>query len=359
MTLIVPGDAPTLWQLLWANVPARENALKSRDFPRVFPWLAPAAGSKSGHVVTPENAHGLQCWWGMPRRIRLDFTALETPRACGLTGEPDSVQVATWRQRPHGANYTAWGKIHPLTPHYQPKNSQEWLPVHPQPGGIGYRDWLGLVLKSEDGSRIPAAVVPEWRDVRGRDAGDPRARILAAGFDMDNMKARSFIESELPLPAAPTEAARDAMDDLAKSLVESANQVASLARNAVRDALFDRGATVKADALPFNTVRERLWEQTEASFFTALEKVARQPDTMGKTREEWLKMLRPLAFSLFDEAAPLAPDTDQKNAARIAQARKFLGFALHGYGKAGNDLFGKLNLNLPETKQVKPKGRGA
>ena len=104
---------------------------------------------------------------------------------------------------------------------------------------------------------------------------------------------------------------------------------------------------------------ERLWEQTEAVFFDALERVAKQSDIVEKVREDWLKTLRPLAFSLFDEAAPLAPDTDQGNAARIAQARRFLGVALHGYGKVGSKLFEKLDLALPGTSQSQPKGRGS
>ena len=84
VTLVVPGDTPALWHLLWANVPVREDPLKREDFPRVFPWLTQTPGSKDGHVVTPENAHPLQCWWGMPRRIRLDFTALgpDRPARC-------------------------------------------------------------------------------------------------------------------------------------------------------------------------------------------------------------------------------------------------------------------------------------
>jgi CRISPR system Cascade subunit CasA len=115
---------------------------------------------------------------------------------------PDSVRVVSWRQRPRGANYAAWGGVHPLTPHYQQRSGGEKLAVHPQPGGIGYRHWLGLVLGTKDGLRVPAVAVSDWHNGRGMDTGVRTARLIAAGFDMDNMKARGFVESEMPLPAA-------------------------------------------------------------------------------------------------------------------------------------------------------------
>ncbi len=362
VTLAIPEDAQNLWHLLWANVPSYGSAPGPRDLRLVFPWLAQTVTSdkKSARVVTPENAHPLQCWWGMPRRVRLDFTVLEEPRPCALTGVPDAMAVATWRQRPGGANYAAWGRRHPLTPNYKAKTSPEWLPVHPQPGGIGFRDWLGLVMKDREETRLPAAAISEWRSERGRILDNGKARILAAGFDMDNMKARVFVESEMPLPFAATSAAREAVDDLAENLVKSANQVASLARSAVKDALFARGANVKMDALRFNTVRERLWEQTEPAFFATMEQAARrlagEPDD---DRGKWLALLRRTALALFDEAAPLSPDTGQTEAIRTATARKFLGLALAGYGKAGSELFSELGRPLPEQKQSKTKRKAA
>ena len=87
----------------------------------------PTVSSEGAAIVTPQSAHPLQCWWGMPRRIRLDFVTYDTPRPCDMTGEMDNVQAVSWRQRPRGANYAAWGREHPLTPHYQQKPKPEWL----------------------------------------------------------------------------------------------------------------------------------------------------------------------------------------------------------------------------------------
>jgi CRISPR system Cascade subunit CasA len=348
VTLVIPPGRPTLWHQLWANVPIGEVP-DPAEHAKIFPWLAPTLTSEGATTVRPEvNAHPLQCWWGMPRRIRLDFTPACPPARCDLTGELDSVRVASWRQRPRGPNYVGWGDIHPLTPRYQVRLGAEVLPLHPQPGGIGYRHWLGLVLRSPDGLRRPAPAVTAWHEGgRGLAVGGGQARFLAAGYDMDNMKARAFVESEMPLPAAPDEATRRRRDALATRLVLSADLVASLLRSAIRFALFSPGATVKLDAVLLSAARERFWDATEGDFFDLL---TREPEDAAR---QWLDRLRDVALRLFDEVAPLTPE-NANAAPRISRARRQLLFALAGFGKDGQALYAHLELVTPQ-----PKGRRA
>jgi CRISPR system Cascade subunit CasA len=361
VTLVMPGPAPTLWQAVWSNVPEGGTAPAPGELPLVFPWLAATVTSEGGTVVTPQTAHPLQCWWGMPRRIRLDFVRPATPRACDLTGEIDEVQVASWRQRPRGANYAFWGGVHPLTPHYQQKVGSEKLSLHPQPGGIGYRHWLGLVIGLTDGSRMPAASISQWRDgFRGENVDIPRGRLIAAGYDMDNMKARGFVESEMPLPSAGDKRAQASLDDLARQLVESAELVAGLLRTAVRNALFSAGATVKPDAGLLNAVRERFWEETELRFFAILNTAAQQAGeaSVGE-RIGWRDHLRDEALRLFDEAAPLSADAGWSAATRTGKARRMLGISLAGFGPAGTQLLTKLSLPAVESKAAKKRRSAA
>lgn len=355
VTFVAPQPRRTLWHLLWANVPISRPPANS-DLPRVFPWLAPTLTSEGTRIVTPEdNAHPLQAFWGMPRRIRLDFAKRHGPVPCGLTGAPDPIQVTGWRQRPRGANYAKWGRRHPLTPHYRARDG-EWLPMHPQPGGIGYRHWLGLVVEAPDGSSMPAAAVATWRSERRRDARSD-SRLVAAGYDMDNMKARAFVESEMPLPVVPDGEAQKRLDALAAALVQASETAAGLLRSAVRAALFAPGATVKPDVELLASVRERLWERTETAFFTALETAARRGGAEGREeiepeREEWIKRLRTIALALFDEAAPLSPEVGGSAAARLAKARRSLMFALSGYGRDGKALFERLGVPPPQPKSA-------
>jgi CRISPR system Cascade subunit CasA len=343
LTLVVPEGKTSLWHLLWANVPCG-TVPAAADLPRVFPWLAPTRESQAGSVVTPANAHKAQVWWGMPRRIRLVFEASNAP--CDLTGAADEIVVTGWQQRPYGANYAAWSRGHPLTPYYRMKpGDPEWLPVHPQPGGIGYRHWLGLVLASPDGLRVPAACVST-----ARERGIGRMHLLAAGFDMDNMKARGFVESEMPLPGAADAASRLRIDKLAVSLVHGAEAAASLTRSAVRAALFNRDAKVKADAEVLNLAREKLWEATEGAFFAALNNPGEHLGTDDNPNPEqrfWLTILRRAAIGIFDELAPLAADMSA-HAARLSNARRELLSGLGGYGAGGKALFEALNIPPPE-----------
>ena len=353
LTLVLPERKTSLWHLLWANVPCGKVPA-STDLPRVFPWLAPTLGSQNGYKVTPANAHSAQVWWGVPRRIRLIFEKGEA--LCDLAAMSDHVTATGWQQRPFGPNYDAWSRAHPLTPYYRLKPSDpEWLPVHPQPGGIGYRHWLGLVLASPDGMRVPAACIT---DAQSRGIG--HHRLLAAGFDMDNMKARGFVESEIPVPGATDPKIRLRIESLATSMVRSAETAASITRAAIRNALFSGGANVKADWEILNLAREKIWEETETSFFGTLSEPQAHLATDERPHPEhhfWLRVLRRAAIDIFDELAPLAPDMSAQ-AARVSNARRGLFFAFAGYGSQGQDLYKFLNIPPPE-KGTKAKARKA
>ena len=348
VTLALPTapDHDALWRLVWANLPCGAKPEPS-EFPRIFPWLAPTLTSEGTRIVTPDaDAHRLQAFWGMPRRIRLIFEDRATPSACELTGEPATTLAIGWRQRPRGANYAAWGRIHPLTPHYQVKLGEEWLPLHPQPGGVGYRHWLGLVMGSSDQLRLPADCISTWFD-RLDDADEPaESRMLVAGFDMDNMKARAFVESEMPLPLGAT-ASRERLFGLAAAMVSAAEEAARLLRKAVRDALFSPGASVKLDADLFQRLRESFWEQTEPRFLESLSSSARAGAIISGSEPErlaWAQHLRVVALRLFDDAAPLSPEVAELAAERLSRSRRILGVTLAGAGKSGAAFFALLAL---------------
>ena len=99
-TLLLPGprtpeEQVPLWRQLWANVFWDEAWDDPADRPeRVFPWLVPTRVSDNGEKTTPEDVHPAQAFWGMPRRIRLDFEANEKGAPCDLTGMVDQVVVS-------------------------------------------------------------------------------------------------------------------------------------------------------------------------------------------------------------------------------------------------------------------------
>ncbi|MGH7117617.1 MAG: type I-E CRISPR-associated protein Cse1/CasA [Acetobacteraceae bacterium] len=346
-TLVLPGgEARTVWHTLWANVPQGRPPAAS-DLPRVFPWLAPTRTVDRFPLTTPPDAHPLQAFWGMPRRIRLDFAPNSANLPCDLTGETDSVIVTGWRQRPNGVKYANWD--HPLSPYYKDAKSNGWLPVHPQSDGIGYRHWVAIALGEADVRRV-ARSISDWR-TRSRDV--PQAvrnegRLLAAGYDMDNMKARSFVESEMPLPGSDP-AKTETMAKLAHALVQAASIAASALRTAVRSACFDTKA--KFDSAQLAAVSDAFWSMTAQPFFSIVN--GEMPDdadaALLAVAPNWQKILRRTSLSLFDEAAPLDPSAASFDPKKIVAARRGLFSTLEGYGSFGTRLFAALLLSPPET----------
>ncbi|MDR1368450.1 MAG: type I-E CRISPR-associated protein Cse1/CasA, partial [Candidatus Accumulibacter sp.] len=196
-TLLVSQHSTCLWRDLWLNICERDKFLGTAGDPDkkeprfIFPWLADIGGiqTESGQIA-PIQVNPFHVFWATPRRVRLDMENL-APGDCDLCGRPSPGLISRFFTHPHGLNYKgAWQ--HPFSPYYESQG--EWLPVHPQPGGVGYRHWLPWVLGVNSKSRsIQRARVLSYR------TSPPDSRLWAFGFDMDNMKARCWYEATLPL----------------------------------------------------------------------------------------------------------------------------------------------------------------
>jgi CRISPR system Cascade subunit CasA len=369
-TLLLPGsrapDEPVpLWHQLWANAFWDDRWDDPSERPeRLFPWLAPTRVSDKGQITTPEEVHPAQAFWGMPRRIRLDFEANQEGVPCDLTGQIDAVVVRTCRTRPHGTNYAAWSLGQPLTPYYRTKPTDPaWLPVHPQPGRLGYRDWVGLVVGDAGGNestRAPAAAVIRAEQRIGGMAAEVRrgTRLHAAGYDMDNMKARGFVESEMPVRIVAAAVQGD-FELVVRQLVLGAREAQGILSSSVRHALWDHEAP-GADAGSRGLARERFWDETERPFQETVAQLADALEAavggdeileiMRRTRERWRDQLRRTAFAIFDALVPLDV-LEERDAERLVAARRNLLWGLTGYGKAGSAFYAKLGVPPPESKR--------
>lgn len=355
-TLVVPEPARaarelTLWRRIVANLPqpTGERA-PPEDKGIVFPWAKPTRVSPDGETTEcGPDAHWLQHYFGMPRRIRLVFEPNVGRRACALTGVADEVVVTGFRTEPWGVNYGVWR--HPLSPYYEVKGGPP-LPVHAQSGRIGYRDWAGHLFSVTRAGQVARfqTTFPRQRD----------ARLSAMGFVTDNMKTLDRVEAEAPLYVLPHERARARLATLALSLVTSAEKVASALRSALRDAL---GAETQT-TLVANAV-ERLWIETDDAFFAALDAAvltlgrfdesADSDDVMDAPFDDrmrdWLEGgLRPTAIAIFNSCIPADSlgDLDQKRVAATVAASKSLHATLRGYGPLGREIFAALDLAPPE-----------
>jgi CRISPR system Cascade subunit CasA len=365
-TLVDPRDpgAPEvgLWQLLWANVETGQQLeSKHRRGGRtndsdVYPWLAPTRISGKNETTTPDDADALQAYFGMPRRIGLEIS--DTPGVCDITGLPDEHPVTGVRAKSYGVNYVGW--MHPLSPYYAGKNENEKLPVHPQPGGIGWRDWLSLLHDQPDAGTQPAATVTHFRARRARQVGLSAYVVRAFGYDASNAKLRAWVSSTLPEFASIDDECRKKLIDAVRGLIEATDIAAFVLKAAVVNALYGRGDDVKGD--PAN-VRPRLWNAMESTAYENIKRLAfatvsEVDDLVRELNERFRNTLAQTAAGLFDEYAP-ADSTDPTVLRRLIKARWNLVTTLAGYGKLGEKIYKSLSMASPADKRRADGGKSS
>lgn len=354
MTTIILG--PTLWQTVWVNVIDREHrdddgSPARADDSRRFPWMGDLRTSETGTQTTPEDAHQDQAFWAMPRRFLLDFeNAL--PGTCDICGAETDRRITRVRTKPYGIQYAGW--VHPLSPYYRKdKSSTDLLPLHPQPGGITYLNWLGTVVNDKaTGAKIsrnvglyPGRTPPgAVRQIYAGHGGRPRLWLF--GYDMTNKKARCYYQGTMPIITAEEEWAAS-FEDLAAGMVRAATDAANNVRWCVKIALFDKPADVKGD---LSVITARFYQATEEPFFQILEGAASTLSNGGDTaeiRKRWFTTLTDTGKQLFDEYSQI-DFIEAIDAQRAVKARKLL---TSPFSKANKAIRG--HLGIPDEKKRK------
>ncbi|MFP2769932.1 type I-E CRISPR-associated protein Cse1/CasA [Oceanisphaera sp. KMM 10153] len=333
-TLVLPHDADaSLWQKLWLNVQSRD-AWKYDDpdyqSAALFPWLGPTRISKAkGSEIYANDVHPLAMFWAMPRRVKLLFE--EQEGVCQLSRQPCSRRCRQYRTSNYGNNYAgSWE--HPLT-HYRfdpKKPNEDYLSTKGQPGGIQYRQWHSLSFVDQTEGNLPAKVVQNFVREKAAffdfDWGEA-PRLWAFGFDMDNMKARGWYNSEFPLIRLDADL-RDTLLSEIKALQSLAQEVVWHCRTQIKAAWFDKPADAKGDT---SQIDLQFWQQTQTEFFIAVQSLLNTHDgrLTAEIARRWLRALSFQGQELFDEQvlSNLYPDRDM---AKKMQARRRLSGWLAG-----------------------------
>ena len=296
----------TLWRNLWLNVLRLED-LSSRAMVAVktptadvFPWLAPTRTSeaKNGRETTPLDVHLLQMYWGMPRRIRIDWQTQEQGQ-CDICADQDVPLVTRYVTRNYGINYTGpWQ--HPLSPHYIDDRTGEPLPLHAQSDGFSYRHWPGWVEGTE--KIKPAQVVSTFQTSEERSQPVEQLRLWAFGYDMDNMKPRCWYEASTPLLLIHDEAQRNAFAQRVKQMVDAAEKVAAATQKYIKEAWFKRPGDARGDTA---FLKEDFFQRTEAGFYAQLPilRDAVKTATDAEVVNRWQEIVHRAAMHLFEDQA--------------------------------------------------------
>ncbi len=342
--------AATLWRDIWLNIlPQKQidqlTGNSSLTAPAaLFPWRAPTRTSeKSGVETLPVDAHPLQMYWGMPRRIRLVLDGMQDGE-CDICATQDVPLVTRYITKNYGVNYGgSWE--HPLSPHYIDEKSGIPMPTHAQPGGFSYRQWSSWVTPGN--GRKPAQVVAYFN--KERKLREAQLRIWAFGYDMDNMKARAWYETTVPLYLLPEGEGRERFIKQVDNLIEAATQAAYYVQGAVKEAWFKRPGDARGDT---TFLRQEFFDRTEAEFYGLLREsheAALHDGEDPHLRERWLRRLRREAERLFVERAESGA-LNEGELARIARAHTGLLKKLRG-----NKLYEILNLPKPKKEKRKMK----
>lgn len=281
-----------LWRKLWLNVMPQDSAgmpLPERWDGSVFPWLvATRTSEQASGVTTPEQVNPLQAYWGMPRRIRLDFNATSSGR-CDLCETESDVLLSGMTVKNYGVNYEGWQ--HPLTPYRLPlKEGSGFYSVKPQPGGLIWRDWLGLNQEgtSENNTEYPALVVKTLAVDKLKDA---KLGLWGFGYDFDNMKARCWYEHHFPLLLTD-----NIIPDL-RQAAQTASRNLSLLRSALKEAWFADAKGARGD---FSFIDIDFWHQTQGLFLQLVRDVESSQNAEEKLNQ-WQTNIWRFTRSYFDD----------------------------------------------------------
>lgn len=332
----VPGAAPgsvrrgSLWRTIWANVvPLVGERTAPEDS---LPWLRPTLTSEHNQVVAPSEAWPYLAYFACPRRIRLVFGG--ESGTCDLGGEPGPVATG-FRMQNYGPNYKGWA--HPLSP-YRRDAARQLVAAHPTSESFdsrSFRAWWGL-------EGAAARNVALWQ--ARREASElPAARIEVFGYDMDNMRARQWLERSiawLPLHGDDAAERRLAVQQALLALDAAARGLL----HALKLALFGQphgSSYIPHAALPRQTLQEAeevFRRETEAGLMSALAPLAwAEPGPDRTVFDAWAARRPDLVLAAFEAwLEPVA--TGPYNSRRVGAARRMLENAMARDGAFGRAL---------------------
>jgi len=332
MTTIILGR--NLWETVWLNVLSRDEFYRnvsSRDHTQIadiFPWMGPlrtSEGGSSGLRTSTGDVNLLQMFWPMSQRIYLDFDGAETG-SCDVCGDETDVLITSLYKRPAGVWYDeSWR--HTLTPYYE--NKGELLPVHCNPGGITYRDWLGIVQTDKEFGREIARVVAQFHYRPIDNEVSEKMRIWAFGFDLEQVKARCWYDSTMPLISVPEEL-RNRFAKNAAQIVKAANYIALAVHRQIKEGLYKseggQGSIPKSKNADVTVVKHRFWKETEPLFYDTLSRIhnaLESGEEIPPLKEQWVREVQKMGLNLFDLYAQTGY-IDAHRPKRIVAARKKL-----------------------------------
>jgi len=357
-TLIMPNEKlqSLLWQKLWLNVIYQEDIdlmpgdINKNELSNILPWLAKTRVSPKKEPTSPSDAHPLQHYWPMPRRIKLKIETVDS--VCKLTGLSISKGVSHYQRIPDGIYYTN-GWVHPLTPYSRAAKDQFPKPVQGKLAGEGFRQWVALnydEYADADNKKMRwgrALVVKHFYEEKPNI--NIETRLWCFGYDATNANVKCWYESLMPTFNLSTDDI-DALKSHVSEVLQIAYQLSDELSYALIRAWFrpqtdsngkqSWGHVVssinKAGHLSaYKSVADDYWSQLEAPFSMVINELINYGQESGKplhTYKKWLKEIQIHCLKYFDQNA-LNEAVEELDMKRVIEAKNYLLGALYPYKK--------------------------
>lgn len=352
--LVADGKENSLWKKLWLNVIYQEdidflpgNSAKD-DNSDIFPWLKKTRTSPNKEPTSPSDAHPLQHYWAMPRRIRL-WIEPANGKKCDLTGTELDRGVRFYKRIHNGIYYTN-GWIHPLTPYTRAAKDKFPKPIEGKFAGDGFTQWVSLNYDEyADDKRKKmrwgrAFVVRHYYEEKPRVA---HAKLWCFGYDADSANVKCWYESVMPTFQVPKEniealkahvsellqVAYSIVDDLRFSLIrawfkpqkdgsgkEKWNHILSSIKN-----------QKTAHLSTYKKIEREYWDYLEGVFPGIFESIVHYGLSSGRPLDiysNWVKTIQKFCLKYYEQNA-FGAAVDQMNLKRVVEAKKYLWNALN------------------------------
>ncbi|MBP9008710.1 MAG: type I-E CRISPR-associated protein Cse1/CasA [Methanospirillum sp.] len=323
LTSVILGK--TLWETVWLNIIPSIKFYgdvipkEKKGMDMIFPWFGKIRLSDNKEKTGVIDVNPLQMFWGMGRRILLDFED-KPVGACDVCGLASSATVLTYHTKPYGVDYDETWDNHTLTPYYQDKDV--YRPIHLQPGGITYRNFMGLIIPDSSRNIKVSRSVTNFQNniIRLKRKSFEKVRLWSFGYDMDNAKARCWYESRMPIYLVDDEKKRELFENIVSNLVFTAEYVLQSLAGSIKDAISGHGSKGKEPV----DLRSRFWNETEELFYATLDRLfvsLGDVEQIDQIKREWFRMLIRHSVEFFDHYNQVSLISDLNDPKRVVDAR--------------------------------------
>lgn len=352
LTTLLISDAlghNTLWKKVWLNIIYKEDVdlvpgdINKSQLSDIFPWLRATRVSPNKEATSPSDAHPLQSYWPLPRRIKLKIEYFQEPVTCDLSGQKILYGVRYYQRATDGVYYTN-GWVHPLTPYTRSAKDQFPKPIEGRLAGEGLRQWVVLNYDEYSDEKNKKMRWGRALNVKHFYEQKPKLnltiKLWSFGYDASNASVRCWYESIMPtlnLSVNSVEAikshtskiwqiAYQLEEELTYSLIRAWFRPQTDSNGKQSWSHIKSGIKKTGHLSTYKRIEDEYWQALDAYFPKVIEQLVAFDLTAGQPFDTywlWLKKIQSHCLKYFDENA-LNEAAESNDIKRVINAKNYL-----------------------------------